>query len=687
MSEESEFDKIYRQTYLGELTSAEKKEEITITLTCGGKPFTTTTKEKPNLLKGIEIKDYDYGELVEPTIEYVTNKAEITNINSPALYKKLFDISKIANKKTPENVKYLEIGKTTNEGCNKQKENFEAFIVEYCKILANNKYHLLCKLRECMIANMKLTANCDFNNLESMSNKWLDDSFKGRTNDGIKKYLNDITKIVKLKVDKLIHINLTSEEDKELNAFETLISQINTGGIQVQFTEDSQPQKAGALTDFFKSKKTPVQNSVYESSPAVPIKNVPITNAPITNVPKSVVPNRFVATAKNVARGFQQPQSQSRLRSKNMNFGDYDIGVAERNEIYKNIYDIIKTERTNIMCMHELFNNQFCSIAEMGKTAEKSQKDVWWQRTPSLVAYTVASATFSANSAIFILENEADISPGVSAMATHLQEYSGDIVSNATSAIALATFINAAVGPIVGVAVGALIGTILESKWYKSLRSTRLENITFQRFINNNDEYINIMNTTEFRVNGNVCSYRKHLKEYIFRCLFASAIRKSYNDLSKKMYEDPLDKLKYYLFVYDDCLIANKFLESTPETKAVSDIKTEIGKRGQRKILGITPGTVKYYEENPVRTIRSSRANNKSNKENPNRASRRSRANNKSNGKLNTIKEVEEGEEGEEDNNGASMGGKMKNKTKKRNRKTRNLKKYIKNKTKRNYKK
>jgi hypothetical protein len=657
MSGESEFDKIYRQTYLGELTDAEKKEKTSITVTCDKKQFTTTTEKKPNLLKGIEIKDYDYGMLVEPTIEYVTNKAEITNINSPALYKKLFDISKIANKKTPENVKYLEIGKTTNEKCAQQKANFEAFIVEYCKILANNKYHLLCKLRECMIANMKLTANCDFNNLESMSNKWLDDSFKGRTNDGIKKYLNDITQIVKAEVDKLIRINLSSEEDKELNAFETLISQINSGSIQVQFTEEpkGEQQKGGGLGDFLKSKKIiQVQKPAYESIPTVPI----------TNVPKSVVPTRFVTTAKNVARGFQQSQSQSRLRTKNINFEDYDIGVAERNEIYGKIYNIIKTVRTNIMCMHELFNNQFCSIAEMGKTAEKSQKDVWWQRTPSLVAYTVASTTFSANTAIFILENEANIIPSVPAMASYLQTHSGDIVSNATSAIALATFINAAVGPIVGVAVGALIGTVLESKWYKSLRSTRLENITFQRFINNNDEYIEIMNTSEFKVNGHVCSYRKHLKEYIFRCLFANAIRKTYNDLSKKMYEDPLDKLKYYLFVYDDCLITNKFLESTDETRETAAAREALktAHKTAIKSLGMTKETIEYNKEHPTMMLRS---------------------NKKSNGKLYTIEEEPE----EEVNGISSKGGKMKNKTKKSNRKTRNLKKRIKNNTKRNYKK
>jgi hypothetical protein len=51
MSGESEFDKIYRQTYLGELTDAEKKEKTSITVTCDKKQFTTTTEKNQTCLR------------------------------------------------------------------------------------------------------------------------------------------------------------------------------------------------------------------------------------------------------------------------------------------------------------------------------------------------------------------------------------------------------------------------------------------------------------------------------------------------------------------------------------------------------------------------------------------------------------------------------------------------------------
>jgi hypothetical protein len=551
---ELEFIKIYRQTYLGELTDSEKQEEITITVTCHDAPKTTKTKKKPSLLKGIEIKNY-YSNFIEDPFNESIKKAGLDENNGPKLYKKLKKISEILTKKVPENVKYLEIGKMTNESCSKQKPIFEKFIVEYCKILANNKYFLLCKLRDCMIANMKLIANCDFNNLESISNKWLDDSFKRRSIRGIKEYLNEIKEVV----NKIVG-------DAQ---FDTLIEKINEGNIQVVFNQNNEAENlVGGESILQKAYKSLSRGTTPEST-----------------TPSETVPGKISAVGQNVANFTASlvGKRQSRIRSKSMKIPELDIGVVEREQIYTEINNIIRTERTNIIGMHELFKNQFCSFTEMGKTAEISQKDVWWQATPSLVAYTVASTTFSANSAIFIAENEFDIKPGVPTMADYLQKESGHIVSNATGAIALATFINAAVGPIVGVAVGALIGTIINSKWFKNLRSSRLENVTFQRFINDNDEYINIMNKNELKVNDHVCSYRHHLKEYIFRCLYAMKIRDSYNKLAKKMFDDPLDKLKYYLFVYDDCVVTNKFSESTEETKEETKERKDIHNANMRK--------------------------------------------------------------------------------------------------------
>jgi hypothetical protein len=106
---ELEFKKIYRQTYLGELTDSEKQEEIKINLTCDDKEITTKTKKKPSLLKGIEIKDY-YGKFIEDPFNESINNASIDPNHK--LYKKLKKISEILTKKVPENVKYLEIGKT-----------------------------------------------------------------------------------------------------------------------------------------------------------------------------------------------------------------------------------------------------------------------------------------------------------------------------------------------------------------------------------------------------------------------------------------------------------------------------------------------------------------------------------------------------------------------------------------------
>lgn len=563
---ELEFKKIYRQTYLGELTDSEKQEEITITVTCDGKQITTKTKKKPSLLKGIEIKNY-YSKFIEDPFNESINNTSIDPNHK--LYKKLKKISEILTKKVPENVKYLEIGKMTNESCSKQKPNFEKFIVEYCKILANNKYFLLCKLRDCMIANMKLIANCDFNNLESISNKWLDDSFKRRSIPSIKEYLNNIKEIVNKNVDD--------------DNFDTLIKKINEGNIQVVFNQNNEPEKVGGGESFLKKTYQRLSGSTTPGS-TTPESTTLESTTPESTTPSQIVPGKLNAVGQNFTNFTASlvGKRQSRIRSKSMKVPELDIGVAEREQIYTEINNIIRTERTNIIGMHELFKNQFCSFTEMGKTAEISQKDVWWQATPSLVAYTVASTTFSANSAIFIAENAYDIKPGVPTMATHLQKESGDIISNATSAIALATFINAAVGPIVGVAVGALIGTIINSKWFKNLRSSRLENVTFQRFINENDQYINIMNKNELKVNDHVCSYRHHLKEYIFRCLYAMKIRDSYNKLAKKMFDAPLDKLKYYLFVYDDCIVTNKFGESTDATRQEDATQMPLTKGGKK---------------------------------------------------------------------------------------------------------
>ena len=211
--------------------------------------------------------------------------------------------------------------------------------------------------------------------------------------------------------------------------------------------------------------------------------------------------------------------------------------------------------------------NNFCSTFELVKTVEIKKDDPWWYRTPSLVATATASTNLATKVSLDSspIMNTKDLARTIS-------------VDNslAQHAVALATITNAVCGPIIGLFIGLAIGTFLESEFFKNLRSSRLINLQFINYINSDKNLIN-----ELRKNTNNCSYSVDKISYIKRFTDVDNDIKNYEKEAKENYDDYIENLFFYLFIYDYICEKSHLLVDIPQKKVdIPQKKVDIPQEG-----------------------------------------------------------------------------------------------------------
>ena len=183
--------------------------------------------------------------------------------------------------------------------------------------------------------------------------------------------------------------------------------------------------------------------------------------------------------------------------------------------------------RTQIESLYILNKNKFCSYLEVANTTKKNPDDSFWFRTPAIVTSTIASIN---TTTAFSL----------SATQSTVSELSKSML------VSSAAFISTVLGPMLGLIVGLSLGTLMESEFYKNLRSSRHIYLKFREFQNN---YTRETKRQLIR-HETVCSYRKNHFGYVSNFESASKTINDYLEKAKINYDIESNNLEYYLYAY-----------------------------------------------------------------------------------------------------------------------------------------
>jgi len=554
------FDELMFPEIFNQYNSKDKKI-INNNIDCNEVSTSSDIQGKPNLLNFNIEKMFD--DLQE--INGIDISKEHLECQSDKFCKWFEQFANIVQSSPNDAAIYSKIGLLSSKYHYSYKTKLETIIKNYIKKLIGNKYLLICLLYKCMIVTLRLIGNCDFNNYESFSNKWIEDFLK---NDKLN--ATSIIDKIKKKTDKYIFPN---ENDKDIKTiFNTIINKLYTNddkkiNIDIDLSSDVNPSGGGDGDD----------DGAYVN----PLSGIPEEkeNAGEERYPKSRQRTSFF------------PDLKDKLLPKpiiNVFNQTLRTGEMVRDAQYKALKDLVSGQRTNIMNKYQLLKNQFCCNSELAATAASNPVDLWWSRTPSLVAYAVATTNLTANA---MMNQGLGGLPSFSV--TSIASQISPMVS-ASSSIALASVINAALGPIMGLFVGVVVGTISESLWFKDLRNSRLANLAFQSFIDSEKNLKNKLEKNEILVNNNICTYRGHRKEYIFRFFLAQSINALYDSLCEEYFVKPLKKLDFYMFLYqvnvkieelNNELSEEPIVNSPPQGKATRSNNTfsKIGGKRSRK--------------------------------------------------------------------------------------------------------
>jgi hypothetical protein len=414
--------------------------------------------EKPSLLKGVPLSKIseDNNDLIDIDVSYFTQSTEHfndgTNVYTPAFSNYIENMDKIIkNKSLSDSTKYTLLGKLlSNFKCanNNFNQRFIKFIIQYTKLISHNKFILLNQMNNLLQESVNEIGNCDYSNLEGISNKEVEDAI--RTGDVFKMPLRAAINATKL-------------------AYSQGKAAVNTvSKVAALASGDSKP-------DLYDTEYTPLESA---------------NKAELTRV-------------RNLA----------------------------------------SSVRSEIMAMKEFVNNKFCSKLELVNTVKKYPDSAFWLRTPGLVALTTSAVN---TGAAFSLNDFGDTTKDLS---TYLQNKSStgqqldhQIVFNQIDALRIASIVNTVCGPLLGLIIGLSIGTFLESEFYKNLRNSRMINLSFQTFLSKN--HYDFTQISE-------CSYRKDAMSY--KGKFANS-KNNINDYfitAKKYYDDQINNLDFYFFIYD----------------------------------------------------------------------------------------------------------------------------------------
>ena len=579
------FDDIYKR-YYGKVDPLPSSA-----IRCDEKQISPEIIDKPNLLKNFSI------EPMSDELKPVSGVSIISELNlerKPQFLNWFSEFTSFIENSPNDAAIYSKLGMLSSNIHHTYIANLEAFIKQYIKTLIGNKYLLMCLMYKCMIVNIRLISNCDYNAHESLSDKWFDDWIKGEKLNG-KTIIDSLEKQANTYAGNNLEVLLSKiySDSKQKNIL-----------LELTYDMSDTPGLRGGVNPFsWLSSKRPV-NGVKE-----PVAPANVNEDVVTNVNKPPITSEITTDENALDSGEEEPvdydvsnvddsygnkslaqrftrkmgkmgqrlnatmKTTSRARTykpinaasdadyvhdKSMLSSVYNqtfrTGEMMREKQYQRLKSIVSAQRTNIMNKSELLKYQYCCNLELAKTAEATKADLWWCRTPSLVAYTVSTTNLAANAML----NQGLPKHAPMDIKTLSHTLASMPMISASTSIAVASIINAALGPIVGLFAGVVVGTISESLWFKDLRSTRLSNLAFQRFIESNENFIEETNKREILVNGNVCSYRNHRKEYLFRFLLSQRINSLYDELCNEYFIKPLKKLDYFLFLYQTNVKLNK---------------------------------------------------------------------------------------------------------------------------------
>jgi hypothetical protein len=144
--------------------------------------------EKPSLLKGVPLSKIseDNNDLIDINVSYFTQSTEHfndgTNVYTPAFSNYIENMDKIIkNKSLSDSTKYTLLGKLlSNFKCanNNFNQRFIKFIIQYTKLISHNKFILLNQMNNLLQESVNEIGNCDYSNLEGISNKEVEDAIR-----------------------------------------------------------------------------------------------------------------------------------------------------------------------------------------------------------------------------------------------------------------------------------------------------------------------------------------------------------------------------------------------------------------------------------------------------------------------------------------------------------------------------
>jgi hypothetical protein len=188
--------------------------------------------------------------------------------------------------------------------------------------------------------------------------------------------------------------------------------------------------------------------------------------------------------------------------------------------------------------LNGLKEQNFCSFIELAKTYEKTNHSPYWLTIPRLSMMIMSSSSIITSA---VLTNTGTTTT------TLTKEFTQHHFANA---LMLATFITTTLSPLVGLIISLGIGTLLESKFWKDLRNSRLINLEFMKFISTQEGFAQMLNTENIDDSNIHCSFRLRKDEYINKFKEVNANISEYNEITRKYFDDHIDKLYFYLFVY-----------------------------------------------------------------------------------------------------------------------------------------
>jgi len=448
--------------------------------------------KKPELIRGIELpeitgpKSFLDCSVIDESMTFQDGALVYTE-GFKELIEKIDKIIYDDSKK--DDIKYVLIGECLKDShCNKNDLKFRLIkhILSYLDKIVHNKSKLLNEMELLNIECIKIIGNCDYENFEGISNKEIEEIIRSI----------DFAKIpiyAAMSLSYLIY-KLPKETAKML-----FIKINNFLRPRNQITKKKKADVA-AQVEVVAAQLEAVLNT-KESQPETIRDTV----------------NRYLSTV-----------------SKSFNIKEF----KDAKEITKQAREISSLARAEIMTLHELHKQGFCSSIEVAKLHQKTKDSPYWLTIPRLTMMIMSSSSLITSFSF----------AGTGTTSTTLTDMFNKNHST-IDALVLSTFLSSVLTPLVGTIIALGIGTLLESEFYKNLRDSRRINIQFMKLISDTEAYPAI-SKAQYAA-GERCSFRNDSEAYIEKFQEVNTIIDTYKAKSKEYFDDHCDKLYFYLFVYN----------------------------------------------------------------------------------------------------------------------------------------